>query len=222
MPNQRSFGGIYKNPSSVNGLSINDIMSMDPNRIQTMTEKELRQVTSRLISAANKRISRFSYPDRAINPAIQSLKKAGLLDSGGKIRLNQQYVDARGNVMDKSVLQIFNATASFLRKTTSTSAGFKKHKKMLEDITKGIVRGYTEQDRDSMIADMWKSFFENYAPTAEARDKHYMEILHTFEKILPMYDNAEDASDSIKDEIDRIMSEGEVQEHGMSDYFIRE
>ena len=56
----------------VSGLSISDIMNIDLNTFNRMNESELRSITSRLVSAGNKRIRRLLEHD-VNSPAIRSL-----------------------------------------------------------------------------------------------------------------------------------------------------
>ena len=56
----------------VSGLSIQDIMDMDVDTFNRLNERQLRQVTSRLVSAGNKRIRNLQK--KGMNtPAMQSL-----------------------------------------------------------------------------------------------------------------------------------------------------
>lgn len=103
---------------NVKGLKISDILNIDLDAFNKLNESELRALTSRLVSAGNKRIRRLQEHD--INsPAIQHLGK----EKGFSTKLlsdisKQQRVNAlRGE---------FARARSFLTSETSTIGGYKK------------------------------------------------------------------------------------------------
>ena len=103
---------------NVKGLKITDILNIDLDAFNKLTESELRALTSRLVSAGNKRIRRLQKHD--INsPAIQSLGKekkfSTKLDKGTS---KQQRVN--------KLRAEFSRVRSFLNSETSTISGYKK------------------------------------------------------------------------------------------------
>lgn len=103
----------------VKGLSIQDIMNIDLDTFNKLNEKQLKEVTSRLVSASNKRIRRLE--NKNINsPALQSLgkeKKFSIILP--KDISNQQRVNA--------LRSEFARARSFLNAETSTLTGYKKY-----------------------------------------------------------------------------------------------
>lgn len=99
----------YKNPSIVSGLSINDILGFSSAEFNKLNAKELRAVTSRLASAANKRIVNFQKAGED-SPAYQSV-----LESGGKFSV-------RGKNLGELRKEYTRAKSFLEQKTSSVSA----------------------------------------------------------------------------------------------------
>lgn len=106
---------------NVKGLKIKDILNIDLETFNKLNESELRAITSRLVSAGNKRIRRLQ--EHEINsPAIQSLGKEKKFSTKlDKDTSKQQRVNKlRGE---------FSRARSFLNAETSTIGGYKKFAK---------------------------------------------------------------------------------------------
>ena len=102
----------YKNPSIVSGLSIADIMDMDPKTFLSLDTKTLRKITGRLVSAANKRLSRMEEAGEASPAYVYIMKNFGRFSTRGKdlAQLRKEYARAVG----------------FLRSGTSSLRGWHK------------------------------------------------------------------------------------------------
>lgn len=102
---------------NVKGLKITDIMDIDLDAFNRLTESELRHLTSRLVSAGNKRIRRLKAKD--INsPALQGLGK----EMAFSTRL------PKGTSRQQRVNKLraeFSRARSFLTSETSTVSGYK-------------------------------------------------------------------------------------------------
>lgn len=86
----------YKQPSVVSGMSIDDIMNIDYDMFNQLSHADLKKVTSRLISAANKRIKRMEKSGMT-TPAMRAVQRGGTLSVKNK-NLNQvrsEYIRAR-------------------------------------------------------------------------------------------------------------------------------
>ena len=106
---------------NVKGLKITDIINIDLETFNRLNESELRALTSRLVSAGNKRIRRLKEHD--INsPAIQSLGKEQKFST--KLS-NDTTTQQRVNKLRAE----FSRARSFLNAETSTIGGYKKFKK---------------------------------------------------------------------------------------------
>lgn len=105
----------------VTGLSIRDIMDIDLDTFNSLNERELKQLTSRLVSASNKRIRRME--ERGINsPAMQSLGS----DKTFSVKLppnvsNKQRVN--------KLRSEFARARNFLGMRTSTLGGYRKYER---------------------------------------------------------------------------------------------
>lgn len=106
-----------KNKSyNVSGMSINQIMDIDIDTFNRMGERELRNITSRLVSASNKRIRRLEK-NQIVSPAYRSL--------GTNTRFSTKLpknIDKRQRV--NALRQEFARARSFLSMKTSTIKGY--------------------------------------------------------------------------------------------------
>ena len=102
---------------NVKGLRITDIMDIDLDAFNRLTESELRHLTSRLVSAGNKRIRRLKAKD--INsPALQGLgREMAFSTKLPKGTSRQQRVN--------KLRAEFSRARSFLTSETSTVSGYK-------------------------------------------------------------------------------------------------
>ena len=103
----------------MSGMSINDILNIDPARLMQITErKELRQMVSRLASAANKRLKRAEKAGR-LSYAVSRTKAEGKFSVAGKsvAELKQEFQRARAFLQDKTT------TAKGYKKSTQTVVG---------------------------------------------------------------------------------------------------
>ena len=113
------------------GLTIQDIMSMDMKKFESYSLKEQREITSRLASAANKRLKTFERKE-IVNPAVLKIQM-----EGGKISVKNKNPDELKE-------EYFRAKA-FLKSKFSTQKGYKQYMEKLNDSlnidSKGIYKG---------------------------------------------------------------------------------
>lgn len=103
---------------NVKGLKITDIMNIDLDSFNRLNESELRAVTSRLVSAGNKRIRRLQ--SKNINaPALQGLGKEKTFSTKLSSEVSKQQ---RINKLRSE----FARARTFLSSETSTIGGYKK------------------------------------------------------------------------------------------------
>ena len=104
---------------NVKGLSIKDILNMDFADIQKLSRKELAQVTSRLVSASNKRLKRLEQSDFiGESPAYRYAKSRK--DTTDDVRFS-----VKGKIQGQ-LQRTFTEAKHFLSLKTSTLAGYKK------------------------------------------------------------------------------------------------
>lgn len=107
----------------VKGLSIQDIIDMDWRDINRLNEKELRELSMRLNSAANKRLRRLEKSGQSEwSSAYAHVKK-----SGGDFTV-------KGKDTKVAVKNEIQRASDFLQAKTSTAAGTKKYKKSILDL----------------------------------------------------------------------------------------
>lgn len=109
----------------VTGLSIKDIMDIDIDTFNALGERELRAITSRLVSASNKRIRRLEQKN-ILSPAIQSLGSKGIFTT--KLSPN---VSAQQRV--NKLRSEFARARNFLGMKTSTIKGFRKYEENVKE-----------------------------------------------------------------------------------------
>ncbi len=109
----------------VSGMSIKDIMDVDIETFNNYNERELRQVTSRLVSASNKRIRNLEK--RGItSPAYKSL--------GTKTRFSVKLdKNVTSSQRINKLRQEFASARNFLTKKTSTIRGYESYQKSIVD-----------------------------------------------------------------------------------------
>ena len=110
---------------NVKGLKISDILNIDLDTFNNLSESDLRKITSRLVSASNKRIRRLKEHD--INsPALRGM---GDLDSFST-KLDET-ISPQQRV--NQLRHTFSQMRSFLTSETSTIKGFKKYSDRIMD-----------------------------------------------------------------------------------------
>lgn len=107
----------------VKGLKIQDIIDMDWRDINRLSEKELRELSMRLNSAANKRLRRLEKSGMdEWSPAYQRIKR-----SGGDFSV-------KGKDTKVAIKNEIQRASDFLRAQTSTDKGSKEYRENVSDI----------------------------------------------------------------------------------------
>lgn len=110
---------------NVKGLKISDILNIDLDTFNNLSESDLRKITSRLVSASNKRIRRLKEHD--INsPALRGM---GDLESFST-KLDET-ISPQQRV--NQLRHTFSQMRSFLTSETSTIKGYKKYSDRIMD-----------------------------------------------------------------------------------------
>lgn len=128
----------------VAGKSIKDLITMDWEDVEKLSRRELAQVTSRLVSASNKRIRRLEKQDLGSAPALKSLRKdVHTTDKG--------YLTVKGKKHGE-IEHIYSKAREFLNRKTSTVKGYKSviksARKQVEDATG---RTFTDVDMNKLF-----------------------------------------------------------------------
>ena len=108
----------------VTGLSIKDIMNIDLDTFNNLNERDLRRITSRLVSAGNKRI-RALQKHNIESPALQSLGTDNVFSTKLPESVSKEQ---RVN----KLRQEFASVRNFLTMKTSTIKGWKQYQTALK------------------------------------------------------------------------------------------
>lgn len=131
----------------VSGMTIEDIMGMDLDDFNKLSERDLRAVTSRLVSASNKRIRRLEKYD---------IKSPALYNLGTDYRFSTKLpkgTDASQRV--NKLRQEFARARTFLSSRTSTISGYKKY---VSDIREEIRKSTGVSKKAMKNVDLSKAF----------------------------------------------------------------
>lgn len=197
---------------NIKGLKITDIMDMDWNDLNKLTPQEMKQVTSRLVSAANKRIKRLEKAPR------------------GTESFAYQVVEERGrkfSVRGKNTNQLrneFKNVRAFLKYKTSTTKGWKEYREKMEQRVSGATGGESQQWSERT----WKKFWKVYRRMEEKHGGSFQKgdsdrIQQMLHEIFVEHDKRRGV-DYFEDIIDReyedlYESEQEDDEDDIGDYF---
>lgn len=120
----------------IKGLSIQDIIDMDWKDINKLSTQELKQLSMRLNSAANKRLRRLEQSGQSKwSPAYAHIKK-----SGGDFSV-------KGKETKADIKAELQRASDFIRAQTSTAAGTKEYKKNVESIFKTKKKAPQEESK---------------------------------------------------------------------------
>lgn len=131
---------IYKQPSLVSGMSVQDILNMDINTFNRLTASELRKVVGRLVSAGNKRLRSFERSGESSPATRHVMKSGGVFSTKGK-DLNELRAEyARAKI--------------FMQSKTGTRKGWKQVKK---ETIQGLKKRGIEIS-EKQFEDVWKAY----------------------------------------------------------------
>lgn len=146
---------------NVKGLKVTDILEMDWNDLKKLSTREMKQVTSRLVSVANKR--------------LRSLEKT----KHGKWSMAYRKAKSMGrkfSVKDKNLQetqQEFRSTKQFLEMKTSSAKEWNKIRKSMEERVASYTDGESIQWGDKTWSKYWevyRRFEENHGGTFKKGD----------------------------------------------------
>lgn len=111
----------YKQKSIVSGKSINDIMNMKPKEFNDLSFSDLKKLTGRLVSAANKRVRTFQKHNET-SPALEKMERTGGIFS------------VKGKDLNELKIEFFRIK-DFLQNKTSVRKEWEKIKKKVKEET---------------------------------------------------------------------------------------
>lgn len=196
---------------NVKGLSIQNIMEMSWDEINQLSAKDLKSVTSRLVSASNKRIKRLA-----------SAKT-------GKSSFAYQTVEERGRKFSvrgkdtNALRQEFKLSKNFLNMKTSTVKGWKKYRANVEERTGYATSGESLEWSDRTWSKYWKvyrRFEETHGGTFKKGDSDRIQQMLT--EIMQSNDkrrSADTFSQMIEDEYADIYESEDEEDFDIDDAF---
>lgn len=131
---------------NIKGLTTKDILSMDWNDVRKLTDKEMKQLTSRLVSTANKRVRQLEKSKHGkLSYAYKVVK-----DMGRKFSVRNKDL--------KQTQQEFKNVKQFLQLKSSSAKQWKKTMKSMEE----RVANYTGGESITWSDRTWSKFWEVY------------------------------------------------------------
>lgn len=148
----------------VSGKSVNDLMNLDKSTLNNLTPKELRSVTSRLVSAVNKRIRRlqtYAHEQGIEVPSLQALNR----------KYNGNQFSIKG-VEDKDILSVYGDIKDFMNYKTSSIKGLKQTRKEIASAVADI----SQTDYDELTKDEQNEIWDTYAKVIEPNKAIFYEV----------------------------------------------
>lgn len=195
---------------NVSGLTIKDIMNLDFNQdISKLTREDLSALTSRLVSASNKRIRGLAKTELGkMSPAyVSRMERGGLFSVKGKGRneLEQVFVEAKG----------------FLELKTSSRTGWKNVRTEVAE-SLGVDKSFLNTETKSKR--FWKAYREivdgKNIPDKSHKSRYNSERIQ--ELLAEKYgekggfrQKRADVVSDISDKIDKIYEEEQMNERGV-------
>lgn len=231
----------YKQKSIVSGLSIDDILNMDIDEFNKLNLSDLRKITGRLVSAANKRLRRFAASG-IFTPATRAVERSGGSFSTKNKPLNalrSEFARAKTFLSAKtSTRQRYEKTANtFLEKMNVYGIDINKKArefaanvlksmgKTREDITTAEYRKLLKRGREFIIDKMWRAYeqIKDMSPDVANRGLKYTvlkEIVSNIEDDPNI--SVESISNKVLEQLNRLY-EQEMEKlneyNGVSDFF---
>lgn len=195
---------------NVKGLKISDIMNMDWDTLNKLNKEDLKSITSRLVSASNKRIKRLAQTPRGKSSfAYQSVEERG------------RKFSVRG--MDTNQLKNeFSRAKRFLNMKTSTVRGWKEYRSQMETRTHGATSGESVNWSERTWSKYWKvyrRFSETHGGTYKKGDSDRIQQMLT--EIMESNDKRRSADTfqrMIEDEYESMYEENQ-EDYDTDDYF---
>lgn len=183
----------YKQPSIVSGLTISDVINMDSDVFNKLSEKNLRKVTGRLVSAANKRLRSFEIAGER-SPATRQVEK-----SGGKF-------STRGKNLNELRAEFVRAKG-FLEARTSTRKGWNAVKRE----TMKALKGHGVDVNSNQFDSMWESYekLKELSPEVQNKNLKY-KVLYDITNMMNDKDaSPEDIAFELESKLDDIYTQQE-------------
>ena len=129
----------YKNPSIVSGMGVKDVLRMDPDTFDDMSESDVRKLVGRLVSAGNKRMRTFEKRGEQSPAYNRAIESGGKFSTAGKSveELKEEFARAR----------------AFLKSETGSVRRWNKTKKIWKEMSAKI----SDKSAEEITTDVTKS-----------------------------------------------------------------
>ena len=219
----------------VSGLSIKDVAHLDKSTLDQLSKSDLSKVTSRLVSAMNKRIRYLGKSEVGqLSPTYQAYerrKKKGIGRDGfysvkGKDRteLNNLFRQLSKSLTTKTMIEDPEGNQEYVEITTAK--GWKKHRQnLLDQLGYNFTNDY---EREKKFWELYRKYQEQdatYKHSKYRKDISDKVLTYIINEIGSDYTDSEENIQKIKDKIDQLYEEikGEENEQetetGTSQFF---
>lgn len=186
---------VYKKPSLVSGMSVQDILNMDIETFNKLNTSDLRKVVGRLVSAGNKRLRSFERAGES-SPATRHVEKSGgAFSTKGKDlnALRAEYTRAK----------------NFMQAKTGTRKGWKQVKK---ETIQGLRKQGVEMS-ESQFEDVWTAYedLKEISPEVANRGLKYSVL----KDVADMVTNTDKSADEIATALHENLSEIYEEQAGL-------
>lgn len=197
---------IYKQPSIVSGMSINDILNMDIDTFNKLGVSDMRKVVGRLVSAGNKRLRSFERAGES-SPAVRHVSK-----SGGAFSTKGKDLNA--------LRSEYSRAKSFLQARTGTRKGWTAVKKETTEALKKQGVDVTPEQFD----DLWSAYedLKELDPEVSAKRLKYTVLSDISNMLDDKKTNPEEIAVELHSKLDLIYEQRAELEHdvdGVSGFF---
>lgn len=191
-------------------MNVNDIVGMNVQDFNSLTNQELLKAANVLTSAVNKRIRRLSAnaPGGIISPAVRSLAESqGIdVDNGGLPHFSVKGI--RGN--QSKLRSYLSNLRNFITMKTASVKGFKEYRKEVKNVLPESV--YGDRERESAF---WRGY------TRFMQDEH-KEMLYSSEQVVAwLRENVNDGEitpDSINELLMKADERGDIGNEDMQNF----
>ena len=189
---------IYKQPSLVSGMTVQDILNMDNATFNKLTESEMRKVVGRLVSAGNKRLRSFERAGES-SPATRHVE-----NSGGAFSTKGKDLNA--------LRAEYTRAKNFLQARTGTRRGWTKTKR---ETIEGLSKQGVEMS-EKQFEKVWKAYedLKELSPEVANRGLKYSVLKDVANMVTDESKTADEIAVALNENLSQIYEEQARLEHG--------
>ena len=189
---------VYKQPSLVSGMSVQDILNMDNSTFNKLTASEMRKVVGRLVSAGNKRLRSFERVGESSPATRHVARTGGAFSTKGKDlnALRSEYMRAK----------------NFLQAKTGTRKGWAKTKR---ETIEGLRKQGVEMS-ENLFNDVWQAYedLKELSPEVATRGLKYSVLKAVVDMVTGENKSADEIATALHENLSRIYEEQAGLEYG--------